>query len=320
MQALLNELVRPQLDNAVLAQNHDAALLEVGQNRLAFTTDSFVVRPLFFAGGDIGSLAVHGTVNDLASLAARPLYLSCSLILEEGFSLAALQSVMQSMRQAAEAAGVQIATGDTKVVEKGKGDGIYINTTGIGLVDHSRTIHPSEIAAGDAILINGDIGRHGIAILAQREGLEFETQLKSDSAPLADMVLSLIDEGIELRCVRDCTRGGLSSALNEIAQSAHLEFHLVEDQIPVHDAVRGACELLGFDPFAIANEGRMVFFVPQDQAEAALAVMRRHAHGEGSACIGRVTANPTPRVVAEGALGTVRIVDVLSGEPLPRIC
>lgn len=299
---------------------HDAATLDAGGAKLAFTTDSYVVRPLVFPGGDIGSLAVHGTVNDLAMAGARPLALSVGFILEEGLSISVLQEVVGSMREAAESAGVAIVTGDTKVVDRGKADGIFINTAGIGLVEHGLTIGPTSVRAGDAVLVSGDLGRHGIAIMAVREGLAFETTIESDSAPLARPVLDLLSSGIDVHCLRDLTRGGLASALNEIAGGAGLGIRIEESRIIVRDDVLGACELLGFDPLYVANEGRFVAFVPAEQANSALEVLGRHDVSAGSARVGTVSGEARPRVTLLTRYGSSRIVDMLSGEQLPRIC
>ncbi|HET8760151.1 MAG TPA: hydrogenase expression/formation protein HypE, partial [Nitrospiria bacterium] len=299
---------------------HDAAVAEINGARLALTTDSYVVSPLFFPGGDIGSLAVNGTVNDLAMAGARPLYLSAGFIIEEGLPRDVLTKVVGSMRAAADEAGVRIVTGDTKVVDKGKADGLFINTTGVGLVEARRPIQPNRVRPGDAILVSGDLGRHGIAVMAAREGLAFETALESDSAPLASLVLSLLEAGIDLHCLRDLTRGGLASALNEIAESAGAAIEVDERRISVREDVRGACELLGLDPLYVANEGRLVAFVPDRDAERALALMRAHRFGAGATVIGRVDAAAEPAVTVRSALGTSRVLDMLSGEQLPRIC
>jgi hydrogenase expression/formation protein HypE len=300
---------------------HDAAEINLKSGKIAFTTDSYVVQPLFFLGGDIGSLAVNGTVNDLAMCGARPLYLSVGFILEEGLPMATLWRVVRSMQQAAIAANVQIVTGDTKVVDKGKADGIFINTAGIGTIEHSLAIAPRSVKAGDTILLNGDLGRHGIAIMAVREGLEFESQIESDSAPLASLVLELLEAGIEIHCLRDLTRGGLSSALNEIAQTAGVAIAIDENCIPVREDVQGACEILGFDPLYVANEGRFVAFVPPSEAQRALQVMRSRDLGTSAQIIGNVTAsNSSGFVTMKSKIGAQRIVDMLSGEQLPRIC
>jgi len=321
MQQLLQQLFWPLLDNDVLARRHDAAVWHIGPQRFAFTTDSYVIRPLFFPGGSIGTLAVFGTVNDLAMAGARPLYLSASFILEEGFALTDLQHIVQDMQQAALEANVLIVTGDTKVVEHGKGDGVYINTAGIGLIEHELEIEPQSVQPGDVILINGDIARHGMAIMSVREGLQFESAIESDSAPLWSLVHSLLQAGIQIHCLRDLTRGGLAAAVIEIAQSAGVAIELQEAQIPVCEAVLGACEILGFDPLYVANEGRCVVFVPADQAEQALCVMRAHPLGQQAAIIGSVQEKDSMGFVSLQTLaGASRVLDLLSGEQLPRIC
>jgi hydrogenase expression/formation protein HypE len=304
----------------MLASLHDGATWPVEKGTLAFTTDSYVVRPLFFPGGDIGSLAVHGTINDLAMCGAKPLYLSAGFILEEGLSLDVLQQVVNSMAEAARAAGVSIVTGDTKVVDRGKGDGIFINTAGIGVVPSGVTVSPQRVTPGDAILVSGDLGAHGVAVLSVREGLTFEGAITSDSAPLHHIVADLIESGIKIHCLRDLTRGGLASVLNELAVAAKVGMTVEEATIPVSEPVRGACELLGLDPLYVANEGRFVAMVPELQAETALDVMRRHAVAGRAARIGVVTDRPSPPVVLQTVLGTHRILDLLSGEQLPRIC
>lgn len=253
MNNLIESVLRPVFANPTLDQRHDSAVLGINGSRIAFTTDSYVVRPLFFPGGDIGSMAVYGTVNDLAMSGARPVALSCGLIIEEGLPMDMLRAVVDSMQEAAQLCNVPIVTGDTKVVDKGKGDGVFINTSGVGVIEHALTVAPSQVQPGDAILLNGDIGRHGIAIIAVREGLEFESAIESDSAPLADLVLQMIAAGIEIHCLRDLTRGGLASGLNEIAETAGMGIQLEEAAVPVREDVRGACEILGFDPLYVAN-------------------------------------------------------------------
>jgi len=299
---------------------HDSAVLRVEGGRVAFTTDSFVVHPWAFPGGDIGKLAVCGTVNDLAMAGARPRWLSAGFILEEGFPLDSLERVVASMREAARAAGVRIVTGDTKVVDRGKGDGIFINTAGIGIVPAHVDVAPRRVAPGDAVVVSGDLGRHGIAILSVREGLEFAMNLESDCAPLADLVADLAELGPAIHCLRDLTRGGLAAALNEIAVDAGVGIELEEAAIPVSEAVAGACELLGLDPLYVANEGRLVAFLPEAAAEQALAIMRRHAVAAGAAIIGLVTDRNPGIVQTRGPIGGGRIVDLLSGEQMPRIC
>ncbi|GAB4537333.1 MAG: hydrogenase expression/formation protein HypE [Pleurocapsa sp.] len=298
---------------------HDAATLQLTGNKIALTTDSYVVRPLFFPGGDIGSLAIHGTVNDLAMAGARPLYLSASFILEEGLSVETLWRIVQSMQQAAAKARVKIVTGDTKVVDKGKGDGIFINTTGVGVIEHQSEIVPQSVQPGDLILVNGDLARHGIAIMAVREGLEFETTIESDSAPLADLILELLAAEIEIHCLRDVTRGGLASVLNEIATAAQVGIEIDENLIPLREDVQGACEILGFDPLYVANEGRFVAFIPQKHCDRALAIINSHSPNNG-AIIGKVVSETKSLVTLKSKIGSKRIIDLLSGEQLPRIC
>lgn len=299
---------------------HDGAVLALDQARYAFTTDSFVVQPLFFPGGDIGSLAVNGTVNDLSMCGARPLYLSAGFILEEGVAIDTVERIAVSMRQAADRAGVTLVTGDTKVVDHGKGDGVYINTAGIGRIAPGVDVRPGAIQVGDAVLVSGDLARHGMAIMAQREGLQFDSVITSDCAPLCNLVSGLFEAGIDVHCLRDLTRGGLTSALVEIAEGTRLQIHLNARDIPVNDAVRGACEVLGFDPMYVANEGRMVVFVPESQVSRALDVLRAFDEGQHAACVGRVLAGRPGRVTIESAIGTTRDVHMLSGEQLPRIC
>jgi hydrogenase expression/formation protein HypE len=326
MHQLIEQMFVPTFSNAILNVRQDAAAIALHGQNLAFTTDSYVVHPLFFPGGDIGSLAVNGTVNDLAMIGARPLYLSAGFILEEGLPMATLWRIVQSMQQAAQVANVQIVTGDTKVVDHGKGDGLFINTAGIGIIEHTQIIAPQSIQPGDVVILNGDIGRHGIAIMAVREGLEFETTIESDSASLADLVLQLLAAKIEIHCMRDLTRGGLASALNEIAAAAGVEIAIAETQIPVREDVQGACEVLGFDPLYVANEGRFVAFVPKKDAEQALGIMRSYQIEnsnllDSNPCvIGRVTKKSSGIVKMTTKIGVQRIVDMLSGEQLPRIC
>jgi hydrogenase expression/formation protein HypE len=292
----------------------------VGDVKLAFTTDSYVVQPLFFPGGDIGTLAINGTANDLAMCGARPAYLSAGFILEEGLPMKVLERLVQSMQHAAAAAGVQLVTGDTKVVDKGSGDGLFINTAGIGMIEHDLSIAPARVQPGDAVLLSGDIGRHGMAMMALRAGLEFESMIESDCAPVYPLVQALLEAGMTIHCLRDLTRGGLASAVVEIAESAHLHIHLDERLIPVREDVRGACELLGLDPMYVANEGRFVCFVPADEAENTLSIMRSQALGVEACWIGEVSADPVGLVTMQSLIGVSRIVDMLSGEQLPRIC
>lgn len=320
MNQLIEQMFAAGFDNEFLAQRHDGATFSLPPGRLAFTTDSYVVHPLIFPGGDIGHLAINGTVNDLAMCGARPYYLSVGFILEEGLPMETLWQIVRSMRQAALAANVQIVTGDTKVVDRGKGDGIFINTAGVGVVEDGINIGPQQVAADDVVLVNGDIGRHGIAIMAVREGLAFETAIESDTAPIADAVLALLAAGIEVHCLRDLTRGGLTSALVEIAETAALHIHIDESTIPVQAEVQGACELLGLDPFFVANEGRFAAFVAPADAERALAILREQPSGAQASIIGQVVATPAGLVTMRSRIGSNRILDRLSGEQLPRIC
>jgi hydrogenase expression/formation protein HypE len=317
---LIRELFLPAFTNPFLAQLNDQAIVGVDGLRLAFTTDSFVVKPLFFPGGDIGRLAVHGTVNDLAMGGAQPLFLSAAFILEEGLPMETLRRVVESLRAAAEEAGVVVVTGDTKVVEKGSGDGLFINTSGIGLVPAGLHLSADAARPGDRVLLSGSLGDHGIAILAQREGLEFETQIKSDSAPLHTLVQAMLGTGRAMRCLRDPTRGGLSSALNEIAAQSQVGVLLDERAIPIREEVQGACELLGLDPLYVANEGKLVAIVAPEGAEEILAAMRAHPLGRQARMIGEVIDTQPGLVTMRTALGTTRIVDLLAGDQLPRIC
>lgn len=315
MHNLLENMIVPSFSNQALEARGDGATLWLGGTRLAFTTDSYVVQPLFFPGGDIGTLAVNGTVNDLAMCGAKPLYLSAGFILEEGLPMETLWQVVQSMQAAARAAGVCIVTGDTKVVDRGKGDGIFINTAGVGVIQHDVALGPSSVCTGDVILLNGDIGRHGMAIMAAREGLQFESAIESDCAPLAAPVMALLDAGVRVRCLRDLTRGGLATSLVEIATTAKLHIHVRENDIPVREDVRGACEILGLDPMYVANEGRFVAFVAPQDVPQALDLL-----GDGTVAIGVVRDDRPGLVTLESAIGASRIVDMLSGEQLPRIC
>ena len=319
-QQLLDKIFLPSFDNPLLGQRHDGAALELDGQKLAFTTDSYVVRPLFFPGGDIGTLAVNGTVNDLAMCGARPLWLSAGFILEEGLPMETLWRVAQSMKRAAAEAGVSLVTGDTKVVDKGKGDGLFINTAGIGKREHSQSISPAQVKPGDIVLVSGDLGRHGMAIMSVREGLGFETEILSDCAPLAAPVLALLDAGVELHCLRDLTRGGLTSALNEIASAAGVQVNVEEKLIPVREEIRGACEILGLDPLYVANEGRFVAFVPPAFEGQALDILRKFEVSRDATIIGSVSAGSPGLVTIKSRIGAQRILDLLSGEQLPRIC
>jgi hydrogenase expression/formation protein HypE len=317
---LIRNLFLPAFGNPELARLNDQAIVRVGESRIAVTTDSFVIKPLFFPGGDIGSLAVYGTVNDLAVGGAQPLFLTAAFILEEGFPIASLHQVVQSMQNAAQAAEVQIVTGDTKVVEKGKGDGLFINTAGIGLVPAGVDLSADHATPGDRVLLSGSIGEHGIAILAQREGLEFESTIESDSAPLHTLCAEMLKASSAIRCMRDLTRGGLSSALNEIAAQSKVGIELNESAIPIREEVRGACEMLGLDPLYVANEGKLIAIVAPDSADTVLAAMRSHPMGRNAAIVGVVGESHPGLVTMKTPLGTSRIVDMLAVDQLPRIC
>lgn len=320
MQQLIDKMFRAAFANPELDQKHDGAVFDVAEGRMALTTDSYVVYPLFFPGGDIGTLAIYGTVNDLAMCGARPLYLTAGFIIEEGLPLENLWRIVQSMREAADVAGVRIVTGDTKVVDHGKAHDMFINTAGVGMIEHNLAINPMSVRSGDAILINGDIGRHGIAIMAEREGLEFETTIESDCAPVAQVVEKLIAAGIEIHCLRDLTRGGLAAALVEIAETAHLHIQVEESAIPITEQVRGACEILGFDPTYVANEGRFVAFIPQSDIHEALTVIREFPDMSEACLIGHVGDGDPGQVTIRNPFGVERILDLPSGEQLPRIC
>jgi hydrogenase expression/formation protein HypE len=317
---LMRDVFLPLFSNPVLDRLDDQAVLEIGGSRLAFTTDSFVVRPLFFPGGDIGSLAVHGTVNDLAMAGATPVYLSAGFVIEEGLPLDTLRQVAGSMAEAAAAAGVTIVTGDTKVVERGKGDGVFINTTGIGIVPEGLRLSANQARPGDVVLLSGTIGDHGIAIMASREGLKFDTTIRSDSAPLNRLVADMLAASSDLRCLRDPTRGGLSSTLNEIAAQSGVSIEIEEARIPVREEVRGACELLGLDPLYVANEGKLVAIAAPEAADRVLAAMRGNALGGDAAVIGVVGQTHPGLVTMRTTFGSSRIVDLLPGDQLPRIC
>jgi len=319
-QQLIEKMFVPQFDNRALASLHDGATLELKGMRLAFSTDSYVIQPIFFPGGDIGSLAVHGTVNDLAMCGARPLVISAGFIIEEGLPMEDLWRIVQSMQAAASAAGVSVATGDTKVVDRGKGDKIFINTSGIGLIREGVEIDPRRARPGDRIIASGSIADHGIAILSRREGLEFETELESDSAPLGGLVEAMLDVCPDIHVLRDPTRGGVASALNEIAAQARLGIVLDESALLVREEVRGACELLGLDPLYVANEGKLLAIVSEGDAHGVLRVMRAHPLGREAAIIGAVTEEHPGSVLLKTRLGGKRVVDMLSGEQLPRIC
>lgn len=319
---LISEIFAPAFAMGDRAQQDAATFtLPLQQSKLAFTTDSYVVKPLFFAGGDIGTLAVNGTVNDLAMMGAKPLYLSVGFILEEGLPMETLWRVVQSMRQAAEIADIQIVTGDTKVVDRGKGDGIFINTSGIGAISTDSDIVPRSIREGDVILLNGDIGRHGIAIMAAREGLEFESEIESDCMALADLVMALLESGVQIHAMRDLTRGGLATALNELASTANVNITIEESAIAVREDVRAFCEILGLDPLYVANEGRFIAFVPESEVEQAIVIARNFPEAGGQMKeIGRVSDRGKSLVSVRGQIGVNRVLSMLSGEQLPRIC
>ncbi len=320
MNDLIGEMFLTAFDDPELRERHDAALIDLPGRRIAMTTDSFVVSPLFFPGGDIGCLGVYGTVNDLAMAGARPLWLSLGLILEEGLSMKILWEVVRSIRSAADESGVAVVTGDTKVVENGKGDGIYLNTTGIGVVDSGKRIGPASVREGDVLIVSGDIGRHGIAIMATREGLEFETKIVSDCASLVNPVRALLDDGLDIHCMRDMTRGGLGAAVHEIAGTSASTFVLDEKSIPVNEQVQGACEMLGLDAIHIANEGRFLIVLPAGQGDRAIEILRSHPGGEEACMVGHVLPRGCASVVMKTEIGMERIVDLPSGEQLPRIC
>ncbi|MDJ0513446.1 MAG: hydrogenase expression/formation protein HypE [Methyloceanibacter sp.] len=318
MQQLIEDVFVAAFDNPVLRGGHDGAVLEFPHGRSVLTTDSYVVRPLFFPGGDIGALAVNGTVNDLTMCGAEPLFLTASFILEEGLETEKLWRVVKSMRSAADAAGVSIVTGDTKVVERGHGDGMYINTSGVGRINHDTRVGPKRIAAGDVILVSGDIGRHGMAVMGEREGLAFTTPIESDCMPLWSTVHAMLSAGIDIHCMRDATRGGLCAVLNELARGSSLQFDVDERDIPISESVRGACEVLGLDATHVACEGRFVAIVPRGDEERALYVLK--SQNESASMIGRVLDGEPGLVTIRTPIGGRRILDMPAGELLPRIC
>lgn len=320
-QDLIANLFLPPFDNPALRAGNDAGIVAAnGQTRLAVSTDSHVVWPLFFPGGDIGRLAVCGTVNDVAMMGATPLYLTAGFILEEGLQIGLLEQVVASMQTAAAEAGVQIIAGDTKVVQKGKADGLYINTSGVGLVQPGVEIGGAQAQPGDVVILSGPVGDHGIAVLSARGDLGFETEIESDVAPLNHLVAAMLQASSQIHVLRDPTRGGVASTLNEIAQQSQVNIVLDETAIPVRPAVKAACEMLGFDPLYIANEGRLLALVAPEEAERVLAAMREVRYGEEAAVVGEVHAQPKGRVLMKTAIGTTRVVDLLMGEMLPRIC
>jgi hydrogenase expression/formation protein HypE len=320
MAQLIEEMFVKHFDNDLLRQANDQAAFDISEGRMVISTDGHVISPLFFPGGDIGSLSVHGTVNDVAMSGARPLYLSAGFILEEGFPLADLEKIVASMARAASDAGVPVVTGDTKVVEKGHGDGVFITTTGLGVVPAELNISGDQARPGDAILINGSIGDHGVAIMSSRENLEFETTIESDSAALHTLIADMVAAAPSIHCLRDPTRGGLATTLNELAQQSGVGMNLRETAIPVKPAVAAACELLGLDPLYVANEGKLVCICPQQDAGRVLQVMQAHPLGQQSAIIGEVIEDEHGFVQMETGFGGSRVVDWLTGEQLPRIC
>jgi hydrogenase expression/formation protein HypE len=320
MNDLIRHLFASEFQNDLLGQLADSTAIDPGSGRMAFSTDSFVVSPLFFPGGDIGELSVNGTVNDLAMSGAVPLYLSAGFILEEGLPMETLGRIATSMAHACQVAGVEIATGDTKVVNKGHGDGVYINTSGIGFIPEGVNIAPQNARPGDVVIVSGTMGDHGIAIMSVREGLQFESEIKSDTAPLNGLVAEMLAVTGEIHCLRDATRGGLSAVLNELAVASNVGIEFEEAKVPIRPEVNAACEMLGLDPFYIANEGKLVAFVPEAGAEMVLETMHQNEFGKEAAVIGRVVEMHPGMVVAKTAIGSSRVVDLPAGELLPRIC
>lgn len=316
---LIEKVLVPTIANPLLEKMDDSAVFPV-EGKLAFTTDSYVVNPLFFPGGDIGRLAICGTVNDLSMTGARPLYLSLSLIIEEGLPMAELEQVMKSVRETAEEAGVAIATGDTKVVNKGSADKLFICTSGVGLVPDGIDISGSNARPGDKVIVSGPVGNHGIAVMSSREGLQFSTPIVSDCAPLNAMVSRMLEVSPHIHCLRDPTRGGLATTLNELARQSNVGIVINEDAIPVEEGVRGACEMLGFDPLYVANEGKLIAIVSPDESETIVNAIKKENYGRHAAVIGEVTGDHKSRVAMKTSIGATRIVDMLTGELLPRIC
>ena len=318
---LIERIFLKAFDNPALNKQNDQAIVEIGGVRIAFTTDSFVVDPVFFPGGDIGDLAINGTINDLCMCGARPMFLSAGLIIEEGLPIDDLQRIVDSMQRAAAAADVEIVTGDTKVVDKGKGDKIFVNTSGIGVVEHDFTVSADNLKPGDVLIINGTIADHGMAILSRREGLSFESPIKSDTAALQSLVgLMLQTAGSAIHAMRDPTRGGVAATLNEFASASEVSIRLQENTIPILPAVAGACELLGLDPLYVANEGKLIVAIEESAARRVIEAMRRHPLGREATIIGRAEADRPGRVTLKTRLGTDRIIDMPTGEQLPRIC
>jgi hydrogenase expression/formation protein HypE len=320
MAQLIDELFVKYLDNDLLRQSNDQASFDITGGRMVISTDGHVISPLFFPGGDIGSLSIHGTINDVAMAGAKPLYLAAGFILEEGFPLADLEKIVASMGRAATKAGVPVITGDTKVVERGKGDGVFITTTGVGVVAEGINISGDLAQPGDAILVSGTIGDHGVAIMSSRENLEFETTIESDSAALHTLIAAMVDTVPMIHCLRDPTRGGLATTLNELALQSGVGMHLQEKDIPVQPQVAAACELLGLDPLYVANEGKLIAICPQDKAQLLLEIMQQHPLGTNAAIIGEVVHDEHNLVEMQTGFGGSRVVDWIAGEQLPRIC
>jgi hydrogenase expression/formation protein HypE len=317
---LISEHFLPAFKNQYLAQLEDSAVFTIGNQKFCFTTDSYVVSPIFFPGGNIGSLAVHGTVNDLSVCGGKPIYMSCGFILEEGFPFASLQTIIRTMAAAAAEANVKIVTGDTKVVARGAADGIFINTSGIGIVEYSRALSVKSIQPDDVIIVNGTIGDHGAAVIQARENLSLSSDILSDSAPLNGLIAEILNASPNVHCMRDATRGGLGAILSEIAKSAQIRIDINENSIPVQDNVRGICEILGFDPLFLANEGKMILFCPESDADKVLTTMRNHKHGQKASIIGKVGKSTKGRVVLKTSIGGERMIDLPTGEMVPRIC
>lgn len=316
---LIENVFKPLFSNEYLDKLHDGAIIDLPKNKIAFTTDSYVINPIFFPGGDIGKLAVTGTINDLAMCGARPKFLSLGLTIEEGFEIEKLKNILKSIKVTADKVGAMIVTGDTKVVNKGKGDGIYINTAGIGIIEHNLEILPQNVKPGDVIVLNGDVGRHGSAIMSVREGLEFESTLESDCEELWTTVEGILNSGVEVHCMRDLTRGGLVSALNEIAKASGLGVYIEEEKIPIIEEVRAICEVLGLDPLYVANEGRFISIVPEKYGEKVASIMASTL-GTDARIIGKITEENAGKVIMKSLIGSNRLLDMISGEQLPRIC
>src|SRR3989338_718957 len=317
---LISELFLKEFYNPFLSPLTDSAILPIGTNKVAFTTDSYVVKPLFFPGGDIGKLAVAGTINDLSVMGARPLFISCGLIIEDGFEYDTLKKIVLSMKKTASDSGVQIVTGDTKVVEKGAADKIFINTAGIGLVINNIELKKGKIKAGDCIIINGTIGDHGISVISKREGLEFESEIESDCAPLNSLITTVLESGADVKFMRDPTRGGLASILNEFTNMMDWGIHLIEKEIPITDGVSALSDILGFDPLYIANEGKVIMIVSPEDKDKVLKIMQNHPLGKDTRIIGEVVTSPKGIVTLKTVIGGTRIIEMPSGEQLPRIC